>query len=209
MRCLAVSLPRGRETARQSGKSRQGETVAETADLKSLARNVLQRDTARDSERDSLSRGCLGGRARPRQGFEPVSVIAAAVETSIATSSPRCSERCPEHVERADWQQAVADGRRFLADGASRPRRSVGRRGTCSGCPGPGQAGAELSAALPLQPNRLGLAIAGPAGGGSDRRHSGDREPERRGHVYRRHNKPALGPVGDSLDDIDPSGWQP
>jgi hypothetical protein len=27
--------------------------------------------------------------------------------------------------------------------------------------------------------------------------------------IYRKNNKPALGPVGDSLDDINPSGWRP
>jgi hypothetical protein len=27
--------------------------------------------------------------------------------------------------------------------------------------------------------------------------------------IYRKNNKPALGPACDSLDDIDPSGWRP
>ena len=27
--------------------------------------------------------------------------------------------------------------------------------------------------------------------------------------IYRKNNKLALGPVGDSLDDLNPSGWQP
>ena len=27
--------------------------------------------------------------------------------------------------------------------------------------------------------------------------------------IYRKHDKPPLGPLGDSLDDINPSGWQP
>jgi hypothetical protein len=27
--------------------------------------------------------------------------------------------------------------------------------------------------------------------------------------IYRKHDKPALGPLGDSLDDTNPSGWQP
>ena len=26
--------------------------------------------------------------------------------------------------------------------------------------------------------------------------------------MYRKHDKPPLGPPGDSLDDINPSGWQ-
>jgi len=82
--------------------------------------------------------------------------------------------RCPAHVEPDRWQQAVEDGRRFLAQwdarlDAARPVRPA---------PGAGQAGPELPATLPLRRNRPLLAATRSAGGGAHRKYSRDRKAD-------------------------------
>jgi hypothetical protein len=113
--------------------------------------------------------------------------------------------RCPDHVDLADWQQSIEDGRRFLAHwgeqaealgwtfrdlfGLHRPpekphpsyRRlsrydETGLIWLLRGRPV--VALTEATAAIQSSTGAL--------------------------TIYRRHNKPALGPVGDSLDDFEP-----
>jgi len=113
--------------------------------------------------------------------------------------------RCPDHVQADRWQAAVADGRRFLA--------SWGEQAEALGWTAKDLFGLHRP---PEQPrpnyNRLsrydetGLiwllggrqvvaltattaAIASATGSIT---------------TYRRHNKPALGPIGDNLDDLEP-----
>ena len=71
--------------------------MAETADLKSLARRVLQRDTARDSERDRLSRQgeTLGETARQYHRLNPapvspVSAVSGVSPVSGVLAAPVC-----------------------------------------------------------------------------------------------------------------------
>ena len=105
--------------------------------------------------------------------------------------------RCPDHVETGRWQHAVEDGRRFLAQWGEqaealgwsakppeRPRPNYNRlsRYDDTGlvwllC---GREVVALTAAT--------AAIVSSTGSIT---------------TYRRHNKPALGPIGDSLDDLE------
>ena len=112
--------------------------------------------------------------------------------------------RCPDHVDVARWQQCVEDGRRFLATWSEQaealgwtsadlfglhtppeqPHPSYSRlsRYDCTGLIWllQGRPVVALTAAT--------AAIENPATGSIT--------------TYRRFNKPALGPVGDSLDDL-------
>jgi hypothetical protein len=97
--------------------------MAETAELKSLARKVLQRDTARDSGRDRVSRNCLVVAAAPRQQIGGVSLSRfprgetprQPAPSVYARTVAALERQCPDHVAPDDWQQAIEDGRRFLA----------------------------------------------------------------------------------------------
>src|ERR1700746_629513 len=72
---VSPAYPLGSEPGGRRQKKRDGaETRAETADLKSLARLVLARDTGRDSGRDALSRNCLVADADTRQQIGGVSL---------------------------------------------------------------------------------------------------------------------------------------
>jgi hypothetical protein len=96
--------------------------VSETADLKSLARIVIERDIERDSEPDRVSRGCLAIEARPRQELGTVSLSHFPKERDSETAIPTAylrvfgalRDRCPDLIDAADWERAVVDGDRFL-----------------------------------------------------------------------------------------------
>src|SRR3974377_1860277 len=51
--------------------------MSATESLKALARRVLERDSQRDGERDSLSRSALSGNETPRY-FSPLPIVSAA-----------------------------------------------------------------------------------------------------------------------------------
>jgi hypothetical protein len=66
------------------------------------------------------------------------------------------------------------------------------------------QSASELQAAEPIRLHRPVLAVGRPGGSGVDR---GDGDHPQSGHwgtvtTYSRHLKPALGPLGDSLEDL-------
>jgi len=96
--------------------------MAETADLKSLARLVLARDTGRDSGRAILSRNCRVADADTRQQIGGVSLSRfprgetprRTVPPAYARTFAALGRQCPDHVAPDDWQQAIEDGYRFL-----------------------------------------------------------------------------------------------
>jgi hypothetical protein len=113
--------------------------------------------------------------------------------------------RCPDHVETGRWQQAVEDGRRFLAQ--------WGEQAEALGWSARDLFGLHKPPERPrLNYNRLsryddtGLVwllrgrevVALTAASAAIASSTGSIT------TYRRHNKPVLGPVGDSLDDLDP-----
>jgi hypothetical protein len=202
----------GIETARQYAKSETAsETVPEAADLKSLARRVLQRDTARDR----VSRNCFAAEARSRQHFEGVSLSRfPRGETPRQPAPPSyvhifaaLEGQCPDHVVLDDWQQAIEDGRRFLAQ--------WGEQATGLGWTAHDLFGLHKPPNKPA-PNYRRLSRYGETGliwllRGREvvaltETTAAIKSPTSVVTVYRRHNKPALGPIGDSLDDLDPWG---
>ena len=113
--------------------------------------------------------------------------------------------RCPEHVDQERWQQATTDARQFLARWSE---KAAGLGWTAQDLLG-----------LPPVPERppanyqrlcrydqiglIWLLRGRPVLALTD--HTAAIEnPSGSLTVYRRHNKPASGPVGDSLDDFDP-----
>ena len=111
--------------------------------------------------------------------------------------------RCPDYVDRARWEGAVEDGRRFLA--------KWGDQAEAMGWTARDLFGLHKPAETPDQSYRrlsrydeTGLiwllkgreVTAVTADTAAIRSSSGTVT------VYRKHNKPALGPLGDSLDDF-------
>jgi hypothetical protein len=113
--------------------------------------------------------------------------------------------RCPEYVEVADWRQAIEDGRRFLARWGEQAEALGWTFRDLFGLHKPPPEKPHPSYRRLARYDETGLiwllrgrpvvalttdtaAIQKPAGAIT---------------VYRKHNKPALGPVGDSLDDLD------
>jgi hypothetical protein len=111
--------------------------------------------------------------------------------------------RCPEHVSADHWQQAVEDGRRFLAQWGEQaealgwtPRDLFGLAPAPNN-PRPGYRRLsrydETGLIWLLRGRQLLALTQGTAAIES---------PTGAVTVYRRHNKPALGPLGDSLEDF-------
>jgi hypothetical protein len=111
--------------------------------------------------------------------------------------------RCPDHVSADHWQQAVEDGRRFLAQWgeqaealgwtvrelfglAAIPDKPHPRYGRLSRY--------DKTGLIWLLRGRPVLALTESI--------AAIESPTGTVTVYRRYNKPALGPVGDSLDDL-------
>ena len=181
--------------------------MAETADLKSLARRVLARDTNRDTTRDRAFHGHLEQREPVRQTSASVSESEVRASTSFSHCLAALVERCPDLIHGRRWQQAVEDGRCFLAQWGDQAYAlgwsTQDLFGLATLPDGPTPNYRRLS-----QYDQTGLiwllegrpvvaitegtaAIQNPAGNFA---------------VYRKANKPAFGPVGDSLDDFRQEG---
>ena len=190
--------------------------MAETADLKSLARLVLTRDTRRDSGRDALSRNCLVADADTRQQIEGVSLSRFPRGETPRQSAPPAyaptfaalERQCPDHVAPNDWQQAIEDARRFLlrwgeqADSLRWTARDLFGLHIPPAKPAPNYrrlSRHDCTGLIWLLHGRPVVALTASS--------AAIENPSRAVTVYRKNNKPALGPVGDSLDDLDP--WEP
>jgi hypothetical protein len=111
--------------------------------------------------------------------------------------------RCPDHVDVPRWQQAVADARAFLAE--------WGEQAHALGWTARDLFGLHIPPAKPA-PNYRRLSRYDETGliwllGGREVVALTDttaaiKNPTGAITVYRRYNKPALGPLGDSLDDF-------
>jgi hypothetical protein len=111
--------------------------------------------------------------------------------------------RCPEHVEVADWQRAVEDGRRFLGRWGEQaealgwtPRDLFGLHKPPEN-PHPSYrrlARYDETGLIWLLRGRPVVALSTDT--------AAIQKPAGAITVYRKHNKPALGPVGDTLDDL-------
>jgi hypothetical protein len=177
--------------------------VAETADLKSLARRVLARDSNRDAARDTALHGNPEQREPVRQTFASVSEA----EVRASTSSSHClttlEERCPLHIDGRRWQQAVIDGKRFLAQWGDQAyalgwtARDLFGLATLPDRPTLNHrrlSRYDQTGLIWLLEGRPVVAIAQGT--------AAIQNPKGNIAVYRKANKPAFGPVGDSLDDF-------
>jgi hypothetical protein len=115
--------------------------------------------------------------------------------------------RRPEHIDVADWQQAVEDGRRFLAQwGEQAEALGWTSRDLFGLAPVPDKPAPnyrrlsryDLTGLIWLLRGRPVAALT--ADTAAIQNSTGAIT------VYRKHYKPALGPVGDSLDDLDQWG---
>jgi hypothetical protein len=114
--------------------------MAETADLKSLARRVIERDRARDTGRDRPGSDCLAAELASRRPLETAPLPRSLNEQDYDTAIPEfyavrwvpvMTNRCLRYIVTAPVGCSMAA---VAAGGASRPRPLVGRRGTCSAC---------------------------------------------------------------------------
>jgi hypothetical protein len=110
---------------------------------------------------------------------------------------------CPELVPEDRWRRCVEDGRRFLAASADRaealgwtPRDLFGLM------PVPRHAKPSFNRLARYDEIGLIWLLAGREVGALTEATAAIRSPTGAVTVYRRFNKPALGPLGDSLDDL-------
>jgi hypothetical protein len=111
--------------------------------------------------------------------------------------------RCPDHITTDHWQQAVEDGRRFLAQWGEQAEalgwtaRDLFGLALVPDQPRPSYrrlSRYDETGLIWLLRGRPVLALTEDT--------AAIESPTGTVTVYRRHNKPALGPVGDSLDDL-------
>ena len=111
--------------------------------------------------------------------------------------------RCPDHVEVADWQQAVEDGRSFLAQWGEQaeglgwtPRDLFGLT------PVPDRPRPSYRRLSRYDETGLVWLLQGRPVVALTEATAAIKSSTGAVTVYRKLNKPALGPVGDSLDDF-------
>ena len=121
----------------------------------------------------------------------------------LASLLAALASRCPEHVPVDRWQAAVDDGRHFLARWAERaealgwtPRDLFGLM------PVPGHAEPSFSRLSRYDETGLIWLLQGRPVVALTEATAAIQSPTGAITIYRRHNKPALGPVGDSLDGL-------
>ena len=116
---------------------------------------------------------------------------------------PGVGASLPEHVDVADWQQAVDDARRFLAHwGEQADAFGWTVRDLFGLAPVPDQPAPSYRRLSRYDATGLVWLLRGRPVVALSERTAAIQSPAGSVTVYRRHNKPGLGPVGDSLDDL-------
>src|SRR5262249_20104434 len=111
--------------------------------------------------------------------------------------------RCPDHIDTADWRQAVADGCRFLAQwGEQAAALGWTARGLFGLAPVPKKPAPNYRRLSRYDQTGLIWLLQGPAAAALPDAPPSIKNPTGSVTIYRRHDKPALGPVGDSRDDF-------
>ena len=178
-------------------------------DLKRLANKVLSRDAPRDIPRDAVSRRCLAETDGARHLSAHVSVSRFPKERDSETGLGRVlaalEYRYPDLVPVDRWQAAVEDGRRFLARWGDQAEALGWTARTCSASTTP-PAKPHPSYSRLSRYDETGLIwlLQGRPVVALTEATAAIENPTGAITIYRRHNKPALGPVGDSLDDFEP-----
>src|SRR5499427_7013975 len=113
------------------------------------------------------------------------------------------AKRCPVHVDEAAWQQAFADGGRFLAQwGEQAEALGWTARDLFGLAPVPDQPRQGYRRLSRYDETGLIWLLRGRPVLALTEGTAAIESPTGTITVYRRHNKPALGPLGDSLDDL-------
>src|SRR5262245_47693121 len=113
------------------------------------------------------------------------------------------ASRCPEHVPAERWQQAIAYGLRFLAKWATRARAIGWTAKDLFGLlPVPIYAKPSFNRLARYDETGLIWLLAGREVVALTEATAAIKSLLGPITIYRRHNKPALGPPGDSLDDL-------
>ena len=184
--------------------------MAETADLKSLALRVLQRDTTRDSKRDSLSREYLAVDAAPRQQIRGVSLSRFPRDetprlpprSAFAPSFAALERQCPDGIEVVHWRQSVQDARRFLADWGQQAEALGWTSNDLFGlAPVPDELRSSYRRLSRYDMTGLVWLLRGRSAVALTQSAAAIQSSTGAVTIYRRYDKPALGPVGDSLED--------
>jgi hypothetical protein len=111
--------------------------------------------------------------------------------------------RCPDHVPAARWQTAVEDGRRFLATwGEQAERLGWAARDLFGLFPVPENPHPTFSRLSRYEHTGLIWLLHGCPVIALTEATAAIQNPSGAITIYRKHNKPALGPTGDSLDDL-------
>jgi hypothetical protein len=186
--------------------------MAETADLKTLARKVLQRDTTRDSGRDRMSRNCLAAEARPRQHFNDVSPSRPVEKRDSEIAIPAAYARTlaalgscyPDLVPVERWRRTVKDGHSCLAKWGEQAQMLGWTARDLFGLhPIPANAAPSYRRLSRYDETGLIWQLQGRPVVALTADTAAIKNPTGAVTVYRRHNKPALGPVGDCLGDFE------
>jgi hypothetical protein len=186
--------------------------VAETADLKSLARRIIERDRARDTGRDWPSRDCLASELTSRQYFEAVSLSRSpkgrdtktAIPEPYAATIAALEQRCPDYIDTADWQKAIEDGRGFIGRWGEQTARLGWTARDLFGLPRiPERPAPNYRWLSRYDETGLIWLLKGRPVVALTEATAAIENPTGAITIYRKNNKPALGPVGDSLDDLE------
>jgi len=113
------------------------------------------------------------------------------------------ASRCPDHVEADRWEAAVEDGRRFLTQlGTQADALGWTARDLFGLAPVPDQPRPSYRRLSRYDETGLIWLLRGRPVLALREGTAAIESPTGTVTVYRRHNKPALGPLGDSLDDF-------
>ena len=113
------------------------------------------------------------------------------------------ASRCPDHVEADRWEAAVEDGRRFLTQwGTQAGALGWTARDLFGLAPVPDQPRPSYRRLSRYDETGLIWLLRGRPVLALTEGTAAIESPTGTVSVYRRYNKPALGPVGDSLDDL-------
>jgi hypothetical protein len=113
--------------------------------------------------------------------------------------------RCPDHIETGRWHQAVEDGKRFLPQWGEQAK-ALGwtARDLFSLAPVPDKPHPSYWRLSRYDETGLIWLLQGRQVVALTEATAAIQNPTGAITTYRRFNRPALGPVGDSLDDLDP-----
>jgi hypothetical protein len=192
----------GTKTSRHPTRPRdRAETVTETADLKSLARRVLARDTVRDTTRDPVSRGGIAGGEKARQGPPET---CGGVPAPYASYLAMLQVRCPDLIEEHCYQLALRDCCRFLDEWGEQAHALGWSAQDLLGLhPVPEKPRPNYRRLSRYDQTGLIWLLQGRRVAALTEDTAAIENASGAISVYRRYNKPAFGPLGDSLDDLE------